>query len=179
MLYKLMLLISLPLLLTACGNDEKGYEVLIFTEEISSETTEEEITEVLVEMLPHLSEENFSVIFHLAVADKFFMEAAAQHGDLMIADEYMLEAVMDPEGLVPLEESITANAGDIPADPYQQAHPDTGEMHYYAVPLNQEMRIFKELEISMEEPVSAFIPAYSEHQELSSQVLEKIMEAHP
>ncbi|WP_416151633.1 hypothetical protein ACM26V_11935 [Salipaludibacillus sp. HK11] len=169
------IIVSLVIGLTACGAEDDTLEILFFTEELSALTTEEQVSEAVQKMVPELTNEDFSITFHAAMIEKFSLEIAAQQGDIIFADEHFLEATMESAGIHPLDE-ILQGTSDIPEELYQQQNPSTGELKYYAIPMTENMTVVKNLDVELVETISTFIPAYTNHKELSMEVLEKLIE---
>jgi hypothetical protein len=165
-------ILSFIIVLQGCGKGEKTFDILFFTEELSAQTSEAEVSKVISEHVEHLSEDDFSVTFHLPMTEKFFIEVASHEGDLIIADEILLELGVMPDGLQPLDSLVESKEEMTPNYPYEKQDPETGDWRYYALPLSDQMRVMQDLEVEMSEGIGAVIPVYSDYDELSLEVLQ-------
>ncbi|MCR6095352.1 hypothetical protein HXA31_11950 [Salipaludibacillus agaradhaerens] len=165
-------ILSLIIVLQGCGNGEETFDILFFTKELSKQTSEAEVSKVILEHVDHLSEDGLSVTFHVPMAEKFFIEVASHEGDLIIADEVLLEAGVMPDGLQPLDSIVESKGEPTPNYPYEKQDPQTGEWRYYALPLSEQMTVIEDLGVEMNERIGAIIPIYSDYNELSLEVLQ-------
>ncbi|RKL66859.1 hypothetical protein CR203_13590 [Salipaludibacillus neizhouensis] len=165
-----LIIFSFTILVSACGSDEDGFEILFFTEELGTKMDEEMLKKMIKQKIPEIEEENFSIIFHVALAEKFFIEIAVHEGDLIFVDEDILNAVVDLEDLALPLDSIVSSGFD-----KNLKESETEEENTYALPLNNEARIIKELNLELETQVAGFIPVYGGNNDLSNEIMEYLV----
>ncbi|RKL66881.1 hypothetical protein CR203_13715 [Salipaludibacillus neizhouensis] len=168
----ILIFVGSAFLLSACGNEEEEFTVLFFTEELNEKIDEEEIEKQILEQMPEIDEENFSLVFHVSMLEKLFMEIAAHQGDLLIVDEHLLDAAANPDGIHQLDDIAPISIKGSMEEPYLQKNPETGEEELYVLPINNDTTVIQELGLELEHQVGGFIPVYADNEELSKKVLE-------
>ncbi|QKS69744.1 hypothetical protein FLK61_23400 [Paenalkalicoccus suaedae] len=171
---RLFLIVTVFFLVSGCSTDsEENYDIYVYTNGISDQIEEDTFRD-LVQQLPHTLEEDVRVTFHIPLDEKFFVDVSAELGDLLIMDEHMIEQIMEPEGLAPLDD-ILPESLDLEGTFYEQILPESGSKHVFAVPLDANMYLLKELGIEPDRPMAAAVPLYSVKTEDSILLLEQLL----
>ncbi|WP_416151624.1 hypothetical protein ACM26V_11890 [Salipaludibacillus sp. HK11] len=164
--------ICIIFLLSACGNDDDNFNVLFFTEELSTLTNVKEMEELITDSVPAIDEEKFSVIFHVASPEKLMVEIGGHQGDLIVVDERLLASAINPNGLYPLDNIAPLGIKETMSEPHIQKDPDTEESRIYALPITNEAKVVRELGLDLEVEIAGFVPVYVDDEALSIDLME-------
>lgn len=168
-----MLTLFVLFTLVGCSNEE-GMNWLFFSQ-IPSEA-EADVAAIVNEVNTSDSADALTIQLISPAYERLINEIASHHGDILFIDESMLyPAVLDPEGLVPLDEIAGEEFATLPSD-YKAVHPDTGEEHVYVLPIENDSRLLSELGIETTNKLLALIPIYSDYSKQSLEVLKKLAE---
>jgi len=164
---RLLTILAVLVVLSGCGEKEEAVEILFFSD-ITKETGLRLIDE-LENTYPEY-DQKFNSKFNAAVYERLVGEIAAHNGDILIVEADMLTpATFDSEGLMPFEIS-EEHKKEIPKQ-YSLMDEETGEENIYALPIDSNAALFRNLAIELEKPLVAMVPVYGEHLDLSMKLV--------
>ncbi|MCT2537035.1 hypothetical protein NC661_18325 [Aquibacillus koreensis] len=167
----LVLLLSLVLLVAACSEEENKTEISFFAD--FPTTVSEQVESIVVEGIEGSTAEDFSIQFYPMYHEKIYAELAGKYGDIYIIRQGAIEGILDPVSFVPLDDVVPP---DSLSDEFTEPDPDTGEERTYVVPIENESRLLRELGVTLDTPLAAFIPGFSDSQEESVELLKYLTE---
>ncbi|MDQ0297981.1 ABC-type glycerol-3-phosphate transport system substrate-binding protein [Salibacterium salarium] len=133
---------------------------------------EEDLESIILNGQESIEPEHFELTFHPALLEKLIVEISANHGDVFFIPEQMLSAAMDPKGLYPLDDVTEENKfKEYPQD-YKEMDPETGTVRVFAFPISEESSLFEPYKNEIKEPLVAIVPNYSDHKEISIELLQ-------
>lgn len=168
-----LLLIILVNIASGCsqGEDDK-IKLLFFSSGLPS--VDEKITSIVAEGVKDSEEEDFQLEIYPMSIDKISIELAAGNGDIYFIEQDSAKYMVDPVGFIPLDEIGESQSFSI-IEEYKGVHPETGELHVYAVPIENGSLLMKKLELELEKPLVAFVPKYSKHKQVSLELLKYLV----
>lgn len=156
------ILITFSFLLAGCSNDEEQVNLLFFTD--IKETAEEELRTTVEGQLDDSISQSIDLEVYSPVYERLISEIAGHNGDVILIDPDMISpAVLDPEGLVELDDIVTERKT------YTATNPKTEEEHVYGITINAS-------DGGSSHELVALIPIYSDYAKQAITVLEKLSE---
>ncbi|KHF40225.1 hypothetical protein [Halalkalibacter okhensis] len=172
---KIIFLFTCLMMIIGCNSNEENYKVLFFSD--MPESVHENI-ETLVNEAIDIERADLELLMFPVTYERLVVEIAGHNGDLLFLKEELMSAAYDPVGLIPLDEVIDqATFDQIPND-YKNVHEETGKTHVHALPINNESPFLKRLGVTLDEPLVAIIPIYSENKAFSKELLRYIIETN-
>ncbi|WP_112179990.1 MULTISPECIES: hypothetical protein [Paraliobacillus] len=155
------ILIAFSFLLAGCGDNEEQVDLLFFTD--IEETEVEKLRTTVQGQLDDSLSQSIDLEVYSPVYERLISEIATHNGDVILVEADMISpAVLDPEGLVELDDIVTDS------QTYIATNPKTEEEHVYGITISAS-------EYSSHELV-ALIPIYSDYAKQAITVLEKLSE---
>lgn len=132
---------------------------------------------IIGDNMENTAEDYLQIELYPLSMEKLFIEMTARNGDIYFIDQSQIPGIIDPIGLYALDEvveELTLNELVLPE--YKDVHPDTNETHVYAVPIDGNSLLMRELgyEIGGSQKLGAIIPAYSDNIEESIEILKQL-----
>ncbi|MCL7748252.1 hypothetical protein [Halalkalibacter alkaliphilus] len=172
---KILFFVFCLLMIVGCNNNDEKYTLLFFSE--IPESAQDEIEAVVKEAI-NIEETDFELNMFPVTYERLVVEIAGHNGDILFLKEELMSAAYDPVGLIPLDEVIDqATFDQIPND-YKNVHDETGKTHVHALPIDNESPFLKRLGVTLDEPLVAIIPIYSENKAFSKELLRYIIETN-
>lgn len=163
LLYSLVTIV----ILGGCSDQDEAVEWIFFSE-ITSDAGEE-----VEEKFKDMEGDSFTMHFYAAVYERLIGEIASHNGDILFVEADMLTpATFDIEGLLPLNSAVEKGK-EIPEE-YKGFDPDTGEKNIYALPIDENSVLLKHFGVSLDKPLVALVPIYSEQHEVSIEALKQL-----
>ncbi|MFC0558297.1 hypothetical protein [Halalkalibacter alkalisediminis] len=172
-LLKFLIPIIFIVTIIGCSNNEDKIELLFFSE--IQATMQEEIEDMISNAIS-VEKDEFIVNIHPVTYERLIVEIASHNGDLLFLDEELMSAAYDPDGLYRLDEALDDAWFALVPDKYKAIDSETGELHVYALPLNNESPFLQTLGVELEAPLVAIIPVYSDNKAFSIKLLKYIIE---
>ncbi len=109
-------------------------------------------------------------------AEKLLLEMVAGEGDIYIVDETLVNTIFDPVGLVALDDLVDTEEEREAAKPYlDYADENATEKQLFAIPLDEESQLLKQLELDQPPNMIAVILKRSPHVDESLTILKSLM----
>lgn len=175
---RFILIIIVPIvIMSGCSQkqDDDKMEILFFG---NLPTTLKESLEIVIgDHMKNVAEDYLQIELYPMSMEKIFIELTARNGDIYFIEQSYIHGIIDPLGLYPLDEVVDELILDKFILPeYKGDHPDTNDTHVYAVPVNNDSLLMRELGMELEESETlvAIIPAYSDKIEDALKILKQL-----
>ncbi|MFD2706708.1 hypothetical protein [Salibacterium lacus] len=145
-----------------CGRGDSGVDIQVYADDVKKGWSSAEQAAV---------PENTTVHVYPSLVEKFIVEVAGHKGDIFIVEEPMLKAALEPEGLHPLQELSEENGGTLGASAFRKEE-DT----LYAAVIREDAPLLQHVDVSLNKPLIAVIPVYSDQKEQSLDILKQALE---
>lgn len=156
------------LILSGCSNKEDAISWMFFSE-LTNETGVE-LEELVMEHEMDVKEETFNLQFFSPIYERLIGEIAAHNGDIIFVEEELLTpATFDAEGLQSLDAAVEEGK-DIP-DKFKLTNLESGEENVYALPIEKDSILLKNLDIDINKSIVALVPIYSDKHNVSIKAL--------
>ncbi|WP_121613637.1 hypothetical protein [Mesobacillus foraminis] len=165
----LVLLVTLLVALaTGCSQNEDKLNLLFFSE-LPTEV-EDEAESVITKKTGE--EDKLQLEFYPFHHEKIAIELAGRNGDIFFVPQEDVKNMIDPIAFTALTEMADDQLmNGVPLEEFKGKDPDTGEWQVYAVPVGNESLLIKEIGMTLQKPLAAFIPNYSEDKEEALELL--------
>ena len=169
--------LSIILIMSGCSQEQEDnrLEILFFAN--LPTTLEEKLEMVIGDYTENTKEDYLQIELYPMSMEKLFIELTARSGDIYFVDQSYIHGIIDPLGLHELDEVVDElNIDGLILPEFKDVDPDTNETHIYAVPIDGNSLLMKELGIEKGEAESlgAIIPAYSDNIEESIKILKQL-----
>lgn len=173
----IVLLIIVTVIISGCSQKQvdNKLEILFFGN--FPTTLEDSLKTVIDNQTENLTEDNLQIGLYPMSMEKIFIELTARNGDIYFVEQSYIHGLIDPLGLYPLDEVVDElHLDEFILSEFKGVHPKTNETHIYAVPIDNNSLLMRELgiEIGESEKFGAIIPAYSNKIEESIKILKKL-----
>ncbi len=173
---KTSILLLLVMLIGCSGKVEQDkVEVLFFTG--FPTTLIESFEQVIAQHLDELEQDDVQVEIYPMSMEKVFVELTARHGDIYFIDKEYVHGLIDPIGLVSLDEIVEQlGIEELILEEYKDINPDTDQLSSYAIPITRHSSIMREIGIELlpSEELGAFVPGYSEKKDFIHKLLKEL-----
>ncbi|MBT2755763.1 hypothetical protein J7E71_07370 [Mesobacillus foraminis] len=165
----LVLLVTLLMALaTGCSQNEDKLNLLFFSE-LPTEV-EDEVGSVITKKTGE--DDKLQLEFYPFHHEKITIELAGRNGDIFFVPQEDVKNMIDPIAFTALTEMADDQLmNGVPLEEFKGKDPDTGEWQVYAVPVGNESLLIKEIGMTLQKPLAAFIPNYSEDKEEALELL--------
>lgn len=169
--------ISIILIISGCSQTQDDNKLeIIFIANLPA-TLEERLEMIIYDSMENISEDHIQIELYPISMEKLFVEMTARNGDIYFIDQSHVHGIIDPIGLYALDEVVDELLlNELVLPEYKDVHPDTNETQIYAVPIDGNSLLMRELgiEIGGSEKLGAIIPAYSDNIEESIEILKQL-----
>ncbi|MDG5472394.1 hypothetical protein P6709_11625 [Jeotgalibacillus sp. ET6] len=167
-----LMLVLLTAFSSGCSQSNEKVQLLFFSEIPAG--AEEEAQAIIEENTGEGTSSQLE--FYPYHYEKIVIELAGRNGDLFFVPLKDVKYLIDPVAFTPLTEVAEASSLEEGAlEELKGTDPDTDELHVYAVPVDNDSSFIKEMGWTLEEPLAAFIPAYSEEKEEALSLLKSLI----
>lgn len=170
-IYLKVLFILIIVLVTGCSEKENKTELFFFADLHTS--LAEEVENTILEGVEGSTAEDYKIRFLPMYHEKIYAELAGKYGDIYFIEQGAIEGILDPVGFMPLDDIM--EPGTV-AEEFKDIDPDSGETHTYVIPIENNSILLRELGVTLDNPLAAFIPNFSDSKEESIELLNYLTE---
>lgn len=170
--YETLLILTLFLLIeNGCSQKEEQLNLLFFSE--LPTTVEDEVASFITKKIE--KENKLQLEFYPFHHEKLTIELAGRNGDIFFVPQEDVKNLIDPVTFTILTEVINDTSFEGVSEQFKGKHPDTGELQVYAIPVGNDSLLMKEIGMTLQKPLAAFIPDYSEEKEEAIELLKYLV----
>lgn len=170
-IYLLVLFILIVVLVAGCSEKENKTELFFFADVHTSLSND--VENIIIEGIEGSTAEDYKVSFFPMYHEKIYAELAGKFGDIYFIEQGAIEGIMDPVGFMPLDAIMDPETVN---EEFKDIDPDTGETHTYVIPIEDDSRLLRELGFTLDKPLAAFVPNFSDSKKESIELLKFLTE---
>ncbi|WP_456276436.1 hypothetical protein [Bacillus sp. AK128] len=149
-------------IMTGCQKKSEDFEVFIFSS--LPEESKQNLTDMVNQEL--VGDKTVRVEIFSAMYEKLLVEFIDHSGDVLLMDKELLSSIFDPVGLHPLDDITNTRLKEY------ELQDEDGDVHMYALPIQAEATLLKDLHYQHTSEVVAIIPKYTDDKEAALKLLE-------